>query len=142
MKTKTEKKKKINFARIIVVILFIYSLVCMGLYLYKEPVRHFEITGNTVLSDVDILREAGLSHYPSYVSVNPKKVAKKLESNPLIKKATVVYELHFYIHIEIEENKPLFLIKSTNQVCLADGSLIDYRDDFICIPTLLNDTPE
>ncbi len=142
MKTKTVKRRKLNFTRILIVILCIYSVVCFGLYIYKEPVRHFEITGNSFVSDARILREAGLTNYPSYVSINPKKLAKKLESNPLIKKAKVVYGLYFYIHIEIEENKPLFLLKATNQVCLADGTLIDYQDDFIGLPTLLNDTPE
>jgi len=89
MKTKKVKKKKLNIARTLVVILFIYIIICLGLYIYKAPIVHYEITGNNLVSDAEILRSLNLIDYPSYVSINTKKSARKLEKNPLIKTAKV-----------------------------------------------------
>lgn len=142
MKTKKVKKKKLNIARTLVVILFIYIIVCLGLYIYKAPIAHYEITGNNLVSDAEILRSLNLTDYPSYVSLSTKKTAKKLENNPIIKKAKVSYGWNFYIHIDVEENKPMFVVKPLNKICLADGTLIDYTDDYVNIPTLLNQPTE
>lgn len=142
MKTKKVKKKKLNIARTLVVILFIYIIVCLGIYIYKAPIAHYEITGNTLVSDADILRSLNLTDYPSYVSLSTKKAIRTLEKNPIIKKAKVSYGWNFYIHIDIEENKPMFIVKPLNKICLADGTLIDYSDEYVNIPTLLNQPTE
>jgi len=76
VKTKIVKKKRINFARLLVVVLVLYILTCVIIYIYKEPVRHFEITGNRYVSDMEILRGASLDDYPAYVSITNKKVSK------------------------------------------------------------------
>lgn len=142
MKTKKVKRRRLNFARTLVFILFIYLIVCLCIYIYKEPVRHFAISGNSILKDVDILRDLNLMEYPSYVSINTKHIKKELESNPLIKSAKVKYGLNFQITIEIEENKPMFLVKSTDKIVLSDGTMIDNQNQFVGLPTLLNATPE
>ena len=129
--TKKVKRKRLNVPRLLVIILFIYILVCAGMYVYKQPINHYEIIGNEHVSDVEILRSTGLYKYPSYVYFTP-----------LIKSAKISYRWNFTIRIEIEENKPLFLVKATNQICLADGSLIDNDNTVVGIPTLLNTTPE
>lgn len=141
MKTKTVKKRHINFAKVLVLILVVYIIICFGIYIYNEPVHHYEIIGNNYIKDVDILRSLGLETYPSYVSVNTKKMAKKLESNSFIKSAKVSYGLNFTIKIEVEENKPMFIVKESNEVCLSDGTLVANTGSFIGVPTLLNNTP-
>ncbi len=141
MKTKNVKKKNVNMGKILVLILVIYIIGCLGIYVYSEPVRHFEIIGNEYIKDVDILRSLGLDTYPSYVSINTKKMSEKLESNSFIKTAKVSYGLHFTIRIEIEENKPMFIVKESNEVCLSDGTLVANANSFVGLPTLLNNTP-
>lgn len=142
MKTKKVKKKRLNIARALVLILIIYIIVCLGLYIYNEPIAHYEISGNSLVSDAEILRTLNLVDYPSYVSLNTKKAEKTLKKNPLIKDAKVSYGLHFYINIEIEENRPMFYIKPLNKICLEDGTLIDYSEEYINLPTLLNQPTE
>ena len=39
------------------------------IYIYKEPIRHIEISGNSLVSDADIIRLADLIDYPPYISV-------------------------------------------------------------------------
>lgn len=139
---KVKKVKRLNVPRLLVLILFVYILICIGMFVYKQPVNHYEITGNSYVSDVDIIRIAGLDKYPSFLSIRRKKVAKKLEQNPLIKEAKISYKWNFTINIDIVENKPLFVVKNTNQICLSDGTLIDNDNNIIGIPTLLNNTPD
>lgn len=136
------KVKKINIARILVLILIIYIMVCVVIYIYKQPVRHYEIKGNNLIKDIDIIRMLDLDDYPSFISVNTKTMKKQLEQNSLILSAKVSYGFNFNIIIEIEENAPIFLIKSENKICLANGEKIDVRNDIMGIPVLLNSTPE
>lgn len=142
MQTKKVKRRRLNIARTLVFILFIYLVVCAGLYIYKEPVEHYEIKGNEYVSDAEILRMTSLVDYPPFVSVSANKVEKQLKKNPLIASAKVSYGWNFTIKIEVTENKPLFKVKATGKICLSDGTMMDDDGTIIGIPLLLNDTPE
>lgn len=142
-KVKKVKKKRLNFARTLVLVLFIYLIVCVCIYIYQEPVRHYEIKGNSRLSDIDIIRSLSLEDYPSFVSINCKSLKNNLEKNVLIKSAKVKYGWNFSIIIELEENSPTFVYKNEDKICLGDGTLIDYDANYaVGIPVLLNATPE
>ena len=142
MKTKKVKKKRLNVARTLVFILFIYLVVCICLYMYKEPVRHYKITGNNLVSDVEILRSLNLHTYPSYVSINPRVLEKKLKNNPFINDVDIKYGLNFVIKINVTENIPVFILKSTNEVVLSNNKRVENDGSFIGLPILLNSTPE
>ena len=118
---KKVKRLRLNVGRTLLFFLFIYFIVSFCIYLYKEPVKHFEITGNDYLKDVDILRRAGLVDYPPYVSIIPGEIEKKLEEDPFINKAKVKYNWNFQIDINIEENTPMFISKSINNL-ICPGS--------------------
>lgn len=139
--TKKIKKKRLNVARTLVFILFIYIIVCFCIYIYNEPVRHYEISGNKYLSDAFILDYLDLTDYPSIISIRPKKLSKKLENNPLISKATIKYGFNFYIYINIEENIPLFINKQTSEIILKDGSKIE-SNEYQNLPIILNTVPD
>lgn len=144
MKTKKKKKKtklRLNVPRTLVFILFIYILVYVCYSFYKQPVTHYEISGNTLYSDAEILEEIGLTDYPPILSINRSKIKKQLMKDDLISDVKVSYGWHYYLKIEITENKPMFLLKSTGQAVLQDGKVVENRG-FYGIPTLLNDTPK
>ena len=138
---KKVKIRKLNIARVLVLILIIYIVVCAVIYIYKQPVRHYEIKGNQVLSDMEIIEYLNLENYPSYISINTGKLKRKLEKNELISEAKVKYGFNFKIIIDIKENKPVIFIKQENKICLASGEKIENKNDIIGIPTLLNSTP-
>lgn len=144
MKTKKKSAKKtklkLNVPRTLVFILFIYIIICLGISFYEQPVTHYEITGNTIYSDAEILRKMGLTDYPPILSINRHKLKKELMNDDLISNVNISYGWHFYIKIDITENKPMFLLKSTGQAVLQDGKVVENRG-FYGIPTLLNDTP-
>lgn len=142
METRKVKKKRFNVARTLVFVLFIYIIVCFCMYVYKEPVRHYFITGNSLVSDVEILRMLELDDYPSYVSINTSSLEKKLMEHQFIKSAKVSYGLNFKIKISVEEKIPVYIVKSSNKVVLSDGTQIDRTNEFVGLPILLNYTPE
>lgn len=142
METKVVKRKKLNIARTLVFILIIYIIVCAGIFIYKEPIRHIEIVGNNLLSDAEIIRTASLKDYPPFVSVNRKKIEKKIKKNPLILNAQVSFSWNFTIKIKITDNSPLFIQKLADKVILSDGSSYENDNSFIGLPLLLNEAPE
>lgn len=140
---KKKTKRRINIARTLVLVLIVYIIVCLGISIYKNPIRHFNINGNKTLEDIDIIRELGLNDYPSFASISPRKLSNELERNPYVKKADISYGWNFTLNINIEENRPVFLVKLEDKVALSDGTLIDInKEDLIGIPTLLNTTPD
>lgn len=140
---KKKIKRRINIARTLVLVLIVYIIVCLGISIYKNPIRHFDINGNKILEDIDIIRELGLNDYPSFASISPRKLSNELERNPYVKKADISYGWNFTLNINIEENRPVFLVKLEDKVALSDGTLIDInKEDLIGIPTLLNTTPD
>lgn len=142
MKTKKKKKKlRLNVPRTLVFILFLYIVFYSCYSLYNQTITHYEITGNTIYSDAYILRELDLTDYPPILSVNRRKLKKKLESDELISNVEIKYGWHFYLKINIEENLPMFKLRSNNKLVLQDGTLLS-NDDILGVPTLLNDTPE
>lgn len=142
VKTKLVKKKHINFARLLVVVLVLYIFACIIIYLFKEPIRHIEISGNKYISDMEIIRLSSLDDYPAYVSISNKKINQLLKENPLINKVTLKHGLNFTIYIEVEENIPVFINKSTNEICLSNGKMIENTGKYIGLPILLNNTTE
>jgi len=141
MAIKKVKVRKLNVPRIIVILLVIYILGYLCYYIYSSPVHHYEITGNTHVSDADILRVADLKDYPSFITLSFKGREKKIEELDLVKTAKLSYGWNFTIKIKIEENIPVFLKKSNNKIVLADGKEIDNDNSIVGIPTLLNETP-
>lgn len=135
-------KKKLSIAKILILILLIIIIVCGCIYLYKKPVKYYEIKGNKILKDIDIIRDLGLDDYPSFVSINTNSLTKKLESNSLITHAKVRYGWNYKLIIEIEENTPVFYIKGENKIKLANGEKIDNNENIMGLPVLLNSTPE
>lgn len=142
MATKKVKVKKLNIARILVFLLMIYIVVYSLYCAYKTPVNHFEISGNNLLSDAEILRDLKLTDYPAFFSVSTSGLEKKLKKNKYIKDATVNYAWNFTVKIKIEENKPVYLDKQSGFICLADGECINNDRNITEVPTLLNNTPE
>lgn len=142
METKKIKKKRFNVARTLVFVLFIYLVVCLCMYVYKEPVRHYKITGNDIVSDIDIIRTLKLEDYPSFISINCKSLEKELLKNKFINSVDISYGWNFSLNIKVEENIPVYILKSTNEVVLSDNSRIENTGEFIGLPILLNSTPE
>lgn len=116
---KKEKKVKIRYGRIILVLLILFLIIYSIFTYIKIPVKNIFISGNSSIKDQEIIDIAGISNYPSILSFTTYNLEKKLEKNILIKEATVKKQFR-KITIEIEENYPLFYNSNTKKTIMYD----------------------
>ena len=141
MAKKIVKRKKIRIFRLLLLLLIIGTIVFFAYSYIKTNTRNIIIKGNTYLNDEEILQISNLTNYPSFLTLLPSRIEKKLEQNKYIKKATVKRKFYHTITIKIEEYKILFFNNNNHKYVLDDKSEIE-SDKNIRVPTLLNYTPE
>ena len=133
------KKRKANGKKIIVFLIFVSFVVFSLYYIYNMKIRSIVVSGNTLYSDWEIIKMAGLDDYPSSMQNLSGMISHKLEKNPFIKRAKVTKDWVTSVKIKIEENKPLFYYVPNNKTVLADKSEVD---DNFSVPTLINYVPD
>ena len=133
---KRKLKVKAFFAFLILVLIFSFAIW----YINNIKITNIYISGNKILSDVEIMRIAKIDNYPKSLKNNTNTIEKRLEKNNYIKDAIVKKKGFFNeIYIEVIENKPLYYDAVKNKTILMDGSEVD---DKYNIPTLINEVPK
>lgn len=117
---KKVKKVRLRYNRIIIFLILLFGLLYLILTYVKIPISNFYISGNSLLSDQEIIDLSGLRDYPSVFTFTNIKVENKLKKNILIKKATVKKDFS-KVYIKIEENYPLFYNLETKKTIMYDG---------------------
>lgn len=137
---KVKRKPKIRFkiGNICLALLILVLLVISLNYLIHLPIKHIYIIDNGGLADQTIIDEAGLTNYPSILSVYLTNIKAKLEKDILIKEA-VVQKKFFTIEITIIPNYCLFYDTNTNSCLMAD---LTEASDHYSSPTLINYIPD
>lgn len=139
-KTKQVKKKhvrKIRYGRVCLYIVFPIVIICLVLSCIHFPVKNIFVTGNTLLSDQEIIELAGITDYPSIFEYTTSEMEKKLEASKYIASVKVKKRKLKEVYIEVIENAPLFYNSYSNQTVFSDGKSYDGNDSS-CI--LLNYT--
>lgn len=136
---KKKKKKRLNKKRTLVFILFLY-IICFFLYdLINTPIKHYEINGNNIISDSEILKVSNLKDYPSIMKYTSNTIEKKIKNIELIDSVKVKKWFGHKVIINIKENKVLFYYKDINKIVLSNGNIIDNKYDIVGIPILVNE---
>lgn len=136
---KTKKIRKIRYGRIFLsLFLFILMIYLLSFFL-KFPIRNIYIYNNQILSDQEIIDLAGLRNYPSIFSKTASSIERQLEKNISIKKAIVQKKKLKEIHIQIEENYPLFFDSSKNRTILKSK---EETEENVGGPILINYVPD
>lgn len=136
---KKQKKKRLNKKRTLVFILFLY-IICFFLYnLINTPIKHYEINGNNIVSDSEILKVSNLKDYPSIMKYTSNTIEKKIKNIELIDSVKVKKWFGHKVIINIKENKVLFYYKDINKIVLSNGNIIDNKYDIVGIPILVNE---
>ena len=137
MKKKT--KKKLNFKRTLVFILFLY-IVGFSIYLLvNQKIKHIEINGNNLVKDSEILRVSKLKDYPSILRYSSRSIKKNIQSIELIDTVKVKKWFGSRVIIDIKENKVLFYYKDTDKIVLSNGNIIKNNYNLLGIPILISD---
>ena len=136
---KKKKKKRLNKKRTLVFILFLY-IICFFLYdLINTPIKHYEINGNNIVRDSEILKVSNLKDYPSIMKYTSNTIEKKIKNIELIDSVKVKKWFGHKVIINIKENKVLFYYKDINKIVLSNGNIIDNKYDIVGIPILVNE---
>lgn len=136
---KKKIKKKLNFKRTLVFILFLY-IVGFSIYLLvNQKIKHIEINGNNLVKDSEILRVSKLKDYPSMLRYSSRSIKKNIQSIELIDTVKVKKWFGSKVIIDIKENKVLFYYKDTDKIVLSNGNIIKNNYNLLGIPILISD---
>lgn len=136
---KKKKKKRLNKKRTLVFVLFLY-IICYFLYdLINSPIKHFEINGNILVKDSEILRVSNLKDYPSIMRYTSNTIEKKIKSIELVNDVKVKKWFGHKVIIDIDENKVLFYYKDINKIVLSNGNIVNNKYNIVGVPILVNE---
>ncbi len=133
------KKKKLKVKRIILCLLVIVFLCLSVNYLIKMPIKNIYILNNNILKDQEIINNAKIQNYPSFILTSSKAMKENILKNPYIKNVTIEKKLWGKVYITVEENRPLCVTEDTNELVLSNGIMVS-NDRFLRdLPVLIND---
>jgi len=139
MRVKKEKKKsKINYKRIIIILVIIIFGVSLFFVFRSLKVKNIYVVGNSYLSESEILENTNLLDYPYLYQVNASDIKSSLIKNELINDVKVDKSLSGKVTITIEENKILYQ-ESNGKYVLSNKNEIALLDTPLGIPSLVND---
>jgi len=137
--TKRKKKvRKIRYGRVLLYIVFPIVLLFLISSFVHFPIKNIYISGNSILSDQEIIELAGITDYPSIFEYSSYEMEKKIEKHKYIDKATVKKRFLKEVYIEIKENVPILYDLYSGKTIFSDGELYD-GNSANCV--LLNYTP-
>lgn len=142
VKTKKVIKKKLKISGLLFLLVFIIIITFSFYSVFNLPIKHIHITGNTNVSDNEIINVANIKYYPPIFKVNKKELQEKIMSLPLVKDVSVKKNIFGTLEIYVEEYKILFLNKSTNELVLNNNKSIQNNFNYTRIPILVNRVPD
>lgn len=130
------KKKKINFKRIFLALLIIGIFSLSVAYFVHIPVKNIYITGNSIVSDKEIIELSELTDYPPYINTYFIDIKKNISKNDYIKNTSIKRKMLNKIYIEVEEYKPLAIYD--NDLLLSSGKKVNNIYNIDYIPYIIN----
>lgn len=139
VKKVVKKKRRIKVKAVLILLLFLILLGSILTGFLSRPITNIYISGNTYLSDQEVIDIAKLSNYPSAVKNMSMIVENRLEKNINIQSAKVNKKWFTKVYIEIEENIPLFYNDTVDKTLLFDGKEVT---EMLDCATLVNYVPD
>lgn len=139
MAKKLKKKNKLKILPAIIFIIAVFLVVVIIKFVLDSPIRNIYIYNNEILSDQEIIDEAHLSNYPSFLKVTSSSIKNRLLKNKLIKNVTIKKGFINKISIYVDEKKVLFKNKE-QKIVLEDKTEIENLE--VEAPKLLNYVPD
>ena len=104
---KIKKKKRLKLIPFLLFVLVITGTFFLVDVLLDTRIENIVIKGNKLVTDQQIIDEAGLSNYPSFYKTTSYNIKKALEKNSFIKEVKVKRSFYHVITIEVSEYKLL-----------------------------------
>lgn len=136
---KKKRKRRFRVGRLFLLLLFVGVIIFACIKFIDIPIRSIIISGNEILTDEEIIKQADLEDYPSYFEIFSILTENKLKENPYIKDAKVSKGI-LSVKIKITERKILYIKKDTNEKVTSDNEIKD--DKIVCAPYLTSEIPK
>ena len=126
------KKRKLKLGRVLICLLVLGIIILSIYYSFKLPIKNIYVIGNNIIPEEEIIKESGISSYPSFLGTSKSTIIKKLKNNEYINNVNVKKKFWGKIYLYIQEKKVLSIYD--NKLLLEDSSLQDntykiYRAD-------------
>lgn len=139
MTRKVKKKRKLKVRKLFTVI-FIFTLILLGLaFLTDVKINNIIVKGNNLYSDWEIIKMAKLDDYPSSLKTLSRNIEKNLEKDNYINEVNIERPSLTKVVINVKENLPLFYYLPVDKTILTDKS--ETKDNFP-VPTVINYIPD
>ena len=140
---KVIKKKKIRILPFFLLILILAAIFFNVEIVLDSKIKNIIVEGNEIISDQQIIRQAGIEDYPSFYKNTSSSLEKKIEEIPWIKKVKVKKEFYHVVVIEVEEHKALFEKETNGKYVLENKEEITTDLNLpYSVPKLTNEMPE
>lgn len=141
--TKIKKKKRLKLIPFLLFVLVITGAFFLVDVLLDTRIENIVIKGNKLVTDQQIIDEAGLSNYPSFYKTTSYNIKKALEKNSFIKEVKVKRSFYHVITIEVSEYKVLLKKETTGKLVLENMNEVTTDQEIpYTVPRLVNDVPK
>ena len=141
MKKKKVIKRKIRWKVLLKIFFLLFGVGLLFFYLMNVKTKHIVISGNSLVSDNEIIVATGFKNYPYLFRVSNKEIKRRLESIQLLSDVKVQKSLLGTLTIYVEETKPLFYNRNNDRLVLSDGKEVTSAI-LDGVPTLINYVPD
>ena len=138
---KSKKKRKLNLKRVGILFLILIIIGVSTYLAWSLPIRGIDISGNNYLKDNYIINYLDVSD-KSLLKISSKKVKQKLLDLDLISSVKVRKSIFGKLKITIVEDNVLFYNWNNKKLVLSSGKEVNYDDEFLGVPTLINYVPD
>lgn len=143
MAKKTKKKVHIKILPVFITLLFFCFLCLIGYYVSKLPIKNIYISGNIYLTDQEIIEQANIDNYPSFVMTSSGQIKKNLLKNSLLETVKITKKWWGIVEIKVEEHNILFRQYDNDEVVVLDNQKeITDTNNRYQVPKLLNYVPD
>lgn len=140
---KIKKKKRLKLIPFLLFVLVITGTFFLVDVLLDTRIENIVIKGNKLVTDQQIIDEAGLSNYPSFYKTTSYNIKKALEKNSFIKEVKIKRSFYHVITIEVSEYKVLLKKETTGKLVLENMNEVTTDQEIpYTVPRLVNDVPK
>ena len=141
--TKIKKKKRLKLIPFLLFVLVITGTFFLVDVLLDTRIENIVIKGNKIVTDQQIIDEAGLSNYPSFYKTTSYNIKKALEKNSFIKEVKIKRSFYHVITIEVSEYKVLLKKETTGKLVLENMNEVTTDQEIpYTVLRLVNDVPK
>lgn len=127
------RKSKIRYKRVVIFLIILLVFVLIFLKIFSLNISNIYISGNSYLSDQDIIEMAKLENYPSAIMTFSNVIKNNIISNSYVESVSVKKKNITEVYITVVENRPLFYDDINHRTVLKNG---EYTSDLFNIPIL------